>query len=254
MKKFKTICSAVAALTMLALAGCDLEIPKDKILEEPNLEDLEVTVDDLVGGGDAVLPLKRKGTIFTGTTVSGLSATEISESTGLSISFWILLGNEGEVHDNNTYEWESPVKLSDLGGANVVWIDVGPLGVWLASGGENFFEGEAQRGPDFPGVAADNWQIFCWERQKMYMSVSFNPDGSIVYYKNGKRALTYAPETKKGGVTVAEGCSYAIDNALNGVLTLHATNTNTYGMKDFTIDKGLDDDAAASLYADASKE
>ena len=92
MKKFKTICSAVAALSMLALAGCDLEIPKDKILEEPNLEDLEVTVDDLVGGGDAVLPLKRKGTIFTGTTVSGLSATEISESTGLSISFWILLG------------------------------------------------------------------------------------------------------------------------------------------------------------------
>ncbi len=33
MKKFKLICSAIAALTMLALAGCDLEVPEDDLVD-----------------------------------------------------------------------------------------------------------------------------------------------------------------------------------------------------------------------------
>lgn len=46
MKKLKTICSAIAALTMLALAGCDLEMPDgDKVDYIPGLA--------MVGAGNA---------------------------------------------------------------------------------------------------------------------------------------------------------------------------------------------------------
>ena len=240
MKRFKLICSAIAALSMLALAGCDLEIPKENRADKL---DTSVTVDNV--------PFTKEGEILPSTTVL-IDTTRISQETGLSVSFWLLLGEEGEEHDDNTYEWQTPVKIADEDAVNIVYIDVGPLGVFLKDGGENLYEHFAKRGSDF---TEDNWKIFCWERQKMYMTVSFNADGSIVYYKNGKRALTYESSTVvKDLITVKDGCEAAINYALNGDFTLHATEEKDYIMEDVTIDVGLDDDGVSKQFANVSKE
>ncbi|MBR1404848.1 MAG: bacterial Ig-like domain-containing protein [Treponema sp.] len=166
--------------------------------------------------------------------VTQTNLVDVTSSTGASISFWLDLAR---TVTDDTYEWESPVILSDS--YNTVYIDVGPLGVWLYDGGANIFEGAAERGSDF---TAENWTIFCQDGEPQYMTANFDTDGNITYYKNGKKALTYAAAVSvENGLTVADGCAKAIELLASRGCTLHATNHEgkEYTMYDVVINKAL---------------
>ena len=239
MKRLKILCSAIAAFSMLALAGCDLEIADG---DKPDylLTEIEATS----------LPITYNEKLLYGTTVNPMGDL-INSSTGLSVSFVYKLATS--VSDN-TYEWETPIKLSDSSALNIIYIDFGPLGVWLEAGGANKFEGDATAGG---GVGSDNgsgndaWRTFCQNENAHCMTVNFNADGSIVYYKDGVEALNFPSTLACGTTTVGAGCAYAIKNAKEVGITLHATNTQgkKYTMSNLNVSKALTDTEVSSLSA-----
>ncbi|MDY5123249.1 MAG: glycoside hydrolase family 43 protein [Treponema sp.] len=187
------------------------------------------------------LPYTIDETLSASKNVSALGSL-ISEKTGLSVSFKLKLGSA--VADN-TYEWETPVQLQN--GTQNVYIDVGPLGVWLTDGGANLFEASATRGSEFS--QQDNWTIFCQDGTEQFVTINFNTDGSIVYYKNGNPALTYAADTAvKGSITVADGCKFAINTASTNGIILHATTAKTYTMSNVIIDVAKTDSEVLTMY------
>lgn len=187
------------------------------------------------------LPYTIDETLSASKKVSALGSL-ISEETGLSVSFKLKLGS---AVTDNTYEWETPVQLQN--GTQNVFIDVGPLGVWLTDGGANLFEASATRGSEFS--QQDNWTIFCHDGDEQFVTINFNIDGSIVYYKNGKPALTYAADTAvKDSITVADGCKFAINTASTNGIILHATTTQTYTMSNVIIDVAKTDSEVLTMY------
>lgn len=187
------------------------------------------------------LPYTIDETLSASKKVSALGSL-ISEETGLSVSFKLKLGSA--VADN-TYEWETPVQLQN--GTQNVYIDVGPLGVWLTDGGANLFEASATRGSEFS--QQDNWTIFCQDGTEQFVTINFNTDGSIVYYKNGNPALTYAAGTVvKDSITVADGCKFAINTASTNGIILHATTEKTYTMSNVIIDVAKTDSEVLAMY------
>lgn len=173
---------------------------------------------------------------------TAISAVDVSSTTGASVSFWLDLAT---AVTDNTYEWESPLKITDT--SNSIWIDVGPLGIWLSDGGDNLFEGSATRGSSF---TADNWTIFCQDGDPQYMTVNFDTDGNITYFKNGKIALTYtASTTVKDNVTVATGCAKAIELLASGGGVLAPTlNDSEYTLYDAYVNTALDADSALQQF------
>lgn len=189
---------------------------------------------------EKTLPYTIDETLSASKNVSALGSL-ISEETGLSVSFKLQLGSA--VADN-TYEWETPVQLQN--GSENVYIDVGPLGVWLTGGGANLFEASATRGSEF---TQDNWTIFCQDGTEQFVTINFNTDGSIVYYKNGKPALTYAADTVvKDSIKVSDGCKFAINTASTNGIILHATTKKTYTMSNVIIDVAKTDSEVLAMY------
>ncbi|MBQ4378117.1 MAG: bacterial Ig-like domain-containing protein [Treponema sp.] len=191
------------------------------------------------------IPYSVSGTISKDT---ALPALAVSSTTGASVSFWLDLAT---AVTDNTYEWESPLKISD--GTNTIWIDVGPLGIWLEAGGANLFEGSATRGSSF---TADNWTLFCQDGNAQYVTINFDTDGNITYYKNGLAALTYSASTVvTGDITVATGCAKAIEIlGTDGALLSATLDDSEYAVYDAYVTKALTaDEAKAQFLSSFSK-
>ncbi|MBR1714455.1 MAG: hypothetical protein IJ717_05875 [Treponema sp.] len=228
MKKLKLICSAIAAFGLLALAGCDLEIS-----DSSKVEYAESNIEDVSG-----IPFYYDGRLLYNTQVAACES--ITETTGASISLMYKLS---ALKTDNTFEWESPLKISDKDEKNVIWIDFGPLGIWLAGGGVNFFEGEAK---DANGNNGD-WTAFCQTGDPVCMTVSFNVDGTISYYKDGVLAFTFSGS--KESVNVADGCKQAIKNIAENGFIVHATHNSdkSYETSYLCIDAAVDDAKAKEI-------
>ncbi len=188
------------------------------------------------------LPYAVSGTIAASTEVSPVAVTS---ATGASVSFWLDLAT---AVTDATYEWESPLKITD--GSNTIWIDVGPLGIWLSEGGANIFEGSATRGSDY---TADNWTLFCQDGNAQYVTINFGADGNITYYKNGLAALTYAASTAVAdGITVATGCAKAIEIlASNGCVLAATLDDAEYSLYDAYVTSALTADEAKERFLSA---
>lgn len=195
---------------------------------------------------EITLPITKPEALTTSTNVSALGSL-ISEETGLSVSFKLQLGS---TVDDATYEWEELVKFLDSEG-NYVRMDCGPIGVVDTNGWFNILEGDATKGSDF---TQDNWKIFCQDGDEQFVTISFNTDGSIVYYKNGKKALSYGAElvgtydkttTTK---TMDSICKFAINTASTNGIILHATTEHTYTMSNVIIDVAKNESEVLAMY------
>ena len=195
------------------------------------------------------LPYTINNSITTSRIVGALGSN-ISSDTGLSVSFKLTLGSTAT---DSTYEWDELVKVAEDSTTDFIRLNCGPIGVVTSSGWCNIFESAATKGSEF---TADNWTIFCQDGSEQYVTISLNTDGTVVYYKNGVPALTYAADYKNeisdssGTIqkSISEIVAYVLETVPEKGLTLHATTTNTYTMADVIIDVAKTAEQASVLY------
>ena len=190
------------------------------------------------------LPYTVSGSVAKDTAVPPLA---VSSETGASVSFILDLATAAT---DATYEWETPLKIVDASDSNTIYIDVGPLGIWLAEGGNNLFENSAIRGSDF---TAENWTIFCQDGNSQYVTINFDTDGNITYYKNGKAALTYVASTiVKDSVKVSDGCAKTIEILASNGCTLATTLDDAeFSLSNVTVKEALTSDEAEKQFLTA---
>ena len=235
MKKIK-FCSAIAAFFMLALAGCDLEIPES--MKAPYADaDYEVKELPFVNAGyvpqDAVLePLN-------GAKLSGGEEWDVEED-GISISFYLT---------GYTSDWSMifQVLSSNFGTTtahqcnNKLWV-------------KNSF-----------GCADGNGTWDQFNNQDCYVTISMDYDaGTMTYYKNGQKVTVYGGDTSPYGfaasdftITGKEWVQGIMDDIADyGIYCMHPTDTwangnaGDYKMKYFVVDVAVDDDGANTKYDD----
>lgn len=125
--------------------------------------------------------------------------TEITEETGLSLSFFI---------SGLSSDWDEVGRSSD--GKFTLYLSV------LRYMGADFYEAAATVDPNSP-VKNELYKAFL--NGKYYATVSYNPDGTISYYRNGKLLFTYASTLSPNygsNVTPADITKAVIDYYKNG--------------------------------------
>ena len=181
------------------------------------------------------VPYTANGTIEKDTNVLPLA---VNGETGVSVSFW--LGSDLTSDWQNVFNSEQVVQ-------NLSTLQYFPNGTWLA----DIYEGSATIGTDFSSyTAVDAWKIFL--NEAAYVTVSYNTDGTVVFYKNGKKALTYAATTAIGTAKVSDYCAAFISDVATKGLTLNATDDNGNAtLTNVSISSAKDDTAAANAFNDA---
>ncbi|MBR1404847.1 MAG: bacterial Ig-like domain-containing protein [Treponema sp.] len=190
-----------------------------------------VTVDVQLAVQTSV-PYTANGTIEKDTNVLPLA---VNGETGVSVSFW--LGSDLTSDWQNVFNSEQVVQ-------NLSTLQYFPNGTWLA----DIYEGSATIGTDFSSYTADDaWTIFL--NEAAYVTVSYNTDGTVVFYKNGKKALTYAATTAIGTAKVSDYCAAFISDVATKGLTLNATDDNGNAtLTNVSISSAKDDTAATTAY------
>lgn len=139
---------------------------------------------------------------------SAIPVSNISETTGLSLSFYV---------SGLTSDWDVIGQSTDE--SYKLYLSV------LHYNGADFYEASATPSSDaiLLGYRAANlWEAFL--NKSCYATVSFNPDGTITYYLDGKLMMTYAANLKPGypasgsSVTPAGIVKAVINYYLNGQL------------------------------------
>ena len=178
------------------------------------------------------VPYTANGTIEKDTNVLPLA---VNGETGVSVSFW--LGSDLTSDWQNVFNSEQVVQ-------NLSTLQYFPNGTWLA----DIYEGSATIGTDFSSyTAVDAWTIFL--NEAAYVTVSYNTDGTVVFYKNGKKALTYAATTAIGTAKVSDYCAAFISDVATKGLTLNATDDNGNAtLTNVSISSAKDDTAATTAY------
>nr|WP_319400602.1 glycoside hydrolase family 43 protein [uncultured Carboxylicivirga sp.] len=136
---------------------------------------------------DAVLAKYNNVNEFAAATPSA----KINNKTGLSLSFYI---------ENINSDWDLIAHSTDNSYRMLLSV--------LHFNGADFYEGAATLSPaaiEAGYVAGTAWQIFL--HSSCYVTISYNTDGSIAYYKDGILMLTYQPTLSPNygsGVTPAD--------------------------------------------------
>lgn len=203
------------------------------------IKDAESTI---VNDGPIKNPVAKYGTgaLFNSSTPS----TDISETTGLSISFSIS-GLESD--------WDLIAQSTDDKYHLLLSV--------LHYNSADFYESAATPSSDaiMLGYRADNLYTTFYTKN-YYATVSFNPDGTITYYRDGKLMMTYAANLNPSygsSVTPASIVKAVIDYYLKGQLQFTRSVNNvvigysapydeTNGIKSITVDS--EDDADAPIY------
>ena len=233
MKKSKRICSAIAAFGVLALAGCDLEVPDSaKVVLKSvdyDVSTLPALVADTIVFQDAVLPPLGESTKSDG------SAWKTSD--GVSLSFYL---------SGYTKDWSMIFQCpsGDWGSTTAhqcndkVWVG-NAFGCQSGNGTWNQFNG-----------------VDC------YVTISMDYEaGTMTYYKNGSKVTVYGTGTSDGWA----GCEFTIStsewvkNLINdisesGIYCIHPTDkwandgAGEYTMKYLVVDAAVDDAGALAKY------
>ncbi|MCR4733731.1 MAG: glycoside hydrolase family 43 protein [Treponema sp.] len=161
-----------------------------------------------------------------------------SESTGISISF--------NLDDGLSSDWDAFIASSQTV-INLATMEYWPAGEWTA----NIYESAATA-----GSAATSEAYKTYYNDAAFVSISFNTDGSIVFYKDGQRALSYSADTlfsnpEDTSVKVSDICLAFISDAASEGFTFMPSSkieTGAFSVTSLKIDSALDDESAASLY------
>lgn len=235
MKKTNLICSAIAAFSMLALAGCDLVIPES---QKCHYATADYVVDELpyvfqgIVQKDAVLePLDG---------VTKSDGEDWTKEDGVSLSFWL---------EGYTDDWSMifQVPSANFGTttmhqcANKVW----QHNSYGCSAGNGVWD-------QFLGVDC-------------YVTISLDyTAGTMSFYKNGELLTVYGGEdspygTAKWEISISgkEWVQGIVQDICDeGIYCIHPKDSWAYGkdgdykMKYFVIDTALDADGAMEKYND----
>lgn len=234
MKKIK-FCSAIAAFFMLALAGCDLEIPES--IKAPYAE-ADYTVETLPFINEGYVPQDAVLEPLNGAKLSGGEEWDVEED-GLSISFFL---------SGYTSDWSMifQVPSSNFGTTTA---HICNNKTWAANSYGN---------ADGNG----SWDQF--NNNDCYVTISFDYDaGTMTYYKNGEKVTVYGGDTSPYGfaswgsdtVTGKAWVQGIMDDIADfGIYCMHPTDTwangnaGDYKMKYFVVDVAVDDDGANTKY------
>lgn len=159
----------------------------------------------------------------------------ITKSTGISVSFTLSNGYSSD--------WDAVI-ASNQTTINLATMEYYPDGIWEA----NIFEASA-----VPGVAAttEAWRTYL--NDGCYVTISFNSDGTVVFYKNGQSALRYGAEAvfEKSTATVAELCNAFIEDVITSGFTFIPTSkieTKGFTASELKIFTAVDDAGAKNLF------
>ena len=235
---------------MLALAGCDLEIPKDKELAYMQggmeVSELPVTKPSIVKD-DSLEPLYG---------VTKADGTEWTTADGLSISFYL----EGYTND-----W-SMIFQTDAGSFALTCLQYCENGDWQANAWPVGYPSE-----NSPAATYD-----VYLNADCFVTINITPS-DITFYKNGDKMFHYADgdadeggDTKKIGwagdspssisgkyfpATMSKWCTGILDAIQDeGIYCIHPTDSwangsaGDYSMTYFIVKEAIDADGAAALY------
>lgn len=231
MKKLKLLLSVFAGLSLLA--SCDMELKTtlgDEVIaySEQRLDAATLNLSDSV----SVTGTVQTGAIEDGSTFycMGYSADE-----GIAVSFNMLNTYTSDWTDvlNTT---QSIIRLSTM--------DYKPDGTYQT----NIYEAAATLGSDFSSVTPHT----IYYSKACFVTISFNKDGSICFYQDGKLALTFEASTTFNDNTAKvsdENSAFISDITSGENLAVNITTKNLY------ITEALDDTNAALLYSyDAAQD
>lgn len=228
MKKLKLLLSVFAAVGLLA--ACDMELNStlgDEVVSysEQRLDAGSLKISDSV----SVTGTVQTGVIEDGSTFycMGFSADE-----GIAVSF-NMLNTYTNDWDNVLTTNQATIQLATMG----YW----PNGTWAS----NVWESVA--------ASSNGGSYTSYYNSACFVTVSFNADGSICFYKDGLLLLTYAADSgmsDDSSYKIEELCSAFISDITSGEnLAVNITTKNLY------ITEALDDTNAALLYSyDAAQD
>ncbi|EID84597.1 hypothetical protein MSI_18870 [Treponema sp. JC4] len=235
MKKNKILISMLVFLLAIAFSGCNMELRSSlgdelETFTEQKLTSGTIDISDSV----SVIGTVQKSACNENSTFycSGFKAGD-----GVAVSFNML----------NTYDsdWTDVLKTVQTV-IRLSTMDYKPDGTYK----DNIYEAAASVGVDFPDYSTAAYQIYY--NKACFVTISFNTDGSICFYQNGKLALTYAASTtfNGGSVKVEDENAVFISD-----ITAGETMTTGIQMKNLYITQALNDTNAALLYSyDAAQD
>ena len=188
MKKLKLLCSAIAALALFALASCDLEI-RDYFIREGQ---------KIIAESDTSNELDFKK--------RNVAAKEyfvfpenFSLDNGISVSFKIV--------DTKKNDWD----------LNFLQTDSTTIYLSVLRCGSDIFESNAKLDAN---ISAPDGNHTVFYDEKYFVTISFEKDGGIVFYRDGARALTYEPKVKQGALSVKTVNETFLDEVANSGLEI----------------------------------
>lgn len=235
MKKTNIICSAIAAFSMLALAGCDLVIPESQKCHYASA-DFEVET----------LPYVIGGTVLKDSVLEPLESAEKSDGDtwevedGVSLSFWL---------EGYTDDWSQIFQVQSANfGTTTMHQCAGKI--WQ----HNSYGCSAGNG---------SWDQFLGVDCYLTISMDYNA-GTMSFYKNGELVTVYGGDEAPYGaaawefsVTGKEWVQGIIQDICDdGIYCIHPSDSWAYGkngdykMKYFVVDEAVDADGAAAKYND----
>ena len=218
MKKLKLLCSAIAALALFALASCDLEI-RDLYSNDHSFDGDE--------SGKSAWPFKINGEVKPNAYFEAPKDKAIFDN-GISVSFKIV-NKQGTDWNLNILQTES----------TVIYLCI------LHNGTYDLFPQFASKVTDGEGedVADDVWATYV--NSDSFVTISFNDDGSIAFYKDGALVVKYAEDSTEAGKGTAGAVNKTfLAEASEGGFTLLPK------VRSLTIAPAVDDSAAKELYDD----
>lgn len=237
MKRFKLFCSAIAALTVLALAGCDMEVPDSEKVEilEDNADPVEMSV--------TKLPYLVEGRVGPDSSLAALKGAKKADGTewtakdGLSISFYMT---------NYKSDWSMifQVPSSNFGTTTAHYCD---NKTWKA----NAYGCQSGNG---------TWDEFI--TSKCFVTISMDyVNHTMTFYKDGEKVTVYGTG-EKGGFDVYDAAfdtdawvtNILKDIESNGIYCIHPSDSwanasqGRYTLSYFYVDESLDDNGAKDVY------
>ena len=215
------ICSAIAAFCTLALAGCDLELRGDGLGDTGKrmtlkIHELTKINEDMTAS-------------YAGVTAEGTKLVfddgVVSNATGIAFSFCIT--------DAVTSDWTDVLTTTSTI-TRLATMDYTPNGVYEC----NIYEGR---------VWGDSTPYNMFLSKACFVTISFDATKGIAYYMDGKLVGDSGNnvENKFNGDThtIGEQVTALIKDLTNG-----GTVTTGILMKNITVTKAVDDDAAEKLF------
>ncbi len=178
------------------------------------------------------LPIIEEGSITSGTAISAPGTSLINSTSGLSLSFAI---------DNSyTNDWTQIFNIADSNQTYFVGLSL--INHWADSAQVNFLM-ESQ------ATASNDGAYNSFYETAAFASISFNTDGTITYYKDGKLIFTYAADTDASLATDST-TAQTVSDYVSDIISIFAEYgaTTNFAISALTIDGELSSDDAASLY------